>query len=155
MLLQVQEVNDVFDLATKRDFLAAHLRQEEDVAGEARSPVHMTTDQQVVEDGFTVEEFRVLEGARNAQFGDVMCRDAGHVLAPKGHATGVGVVEPADQVEHRRLARPVGADDAKHFAIDDLERYVAHGLDAAEADRKLLSLEQAVFRHQCTRSVRR
>ena len=117
--------------------------------------MHVATDEQVVEDGFAVEEFGILEGARDPQFGDVMGRNPRHVLAREGHAARIGVVEPADQVEHRRLARPVGADDAEHFAIDDLERHVAHGLDTAEADREVLSLEQAIARHQCTRSVRR
>ena len=49
---------------------------------------------------------------------------------------------PADQVEHRRLARAVGPDQRGDRALGDLERRAVDRAQAAEALRQALDLEQ-------------
>ena len=52
------------------------------------------------------------------------------------HAAGVGADEAADDVEQRRLARAVGADDADDLAGRDRQRDVVERRQAAEAHRE-------------------
>ena len=54
--------------------------------------------------------------------------------AAEAHAAGVGADEAADDVEQRRLARAVGADDADDLARRDRQRDVVEGGQPAEAN---------------------
>ena len=53
------------------------------------------------------------------------------------------LIDAADQVEDRRLAGAVRADDREHLALLHLEADRIHGADAAEADRDVVGAEQA------------
>ena len=51
-------------------------------------------------------------------------------------------VDPADDVEHRRLAGPVGTDQPADVSRLDAEREAVEGDDPAEANRHLLHVDQ-------------
>ena len=61
----------------------------------------------------------------------------------KNSRPSVGLIDAADQVEDRRLAGAVRADDREHLALLDLEADRIDGADAAEADRDVVGAEQA------------
>ena len=111
------------------------------------------SDQHVGEHGLVLEQFRILERTGDAEGGDPMRGHVGDVRALEGHGARLGVVETADEVEHRGLAGTVGADDAEHLAGADAEGHVANGLDPTEADRQAAGLEQHVLRHGIARGL--
>ena len=75
-----------------------------------------------------------LQGAGDAEFGQVMRVVPAQIAAAVGEAAGARVDEPADDVEQRRLARAVRADHPDHLARHDRHRDVVEREDPAEAD---------------------
>ena len=74
-----------------------------------------------------------LERAHLAHARDLEGRDAGERLAVERPRAAVGLVEAAQQVEQRRLAGAVGADERGDGAARDLEVLDVDGGEAAEA----------------------
>src|SRR2546422_600426 len=68
-------------------------------------------------------------------------RLAGHVLALEGHPPRVRAHQPRDQVEERRLAGAVRADDGVDRSLADREGDVVDGDEAAERLAYSLDLE--------------
>ena len=96
----------------------------------------------VLEHGELLEEPDLLEGTRDSAPHAAMSGQAGEIGAIEAQRAGIRLVDPADQVEHRGFAGAVGADDGKDRAGRHVERYVAHGADAAEALVQTLGAEQ-------------
>ena len=65
----------------------------------------------------------------------------GDVFAVEDDAALVGDEEAGDEVEDRRLAGAVRADEAEHFAFAQAQRRVVDGTDTAEAFRNFRDLE--------------
>src|SRR5205085_7182654 len=84
----------------------------------------------------------VLERPRDPLADDPMRRGAEQALAVERDLARVRPVEPGDQVEERRLAGAVRADQPADLAALDAERDVVDGDDAAEAPRHVLEREQ-------------
>ncbi len=63
-------------------------------------------------------------------------------LALERHPAGLGLVDAAQDVHRRRLAGPVLADEAQHLAGCEPEAHPVQHLDAEEAFRQPLDLEQ-------------
>ncbi len=80
-----------------------------------------------------LEQLDVLEGARDAQRRDRVRRLRDQVLAVEADAAGGRRVDAADQVEHRRLAGAVGADQREDLAALHVEADVVDRQHAAEA----------------------
>src|SRR5581483_8383033 len=64
--------------------------------------------------------------------------------ALEGDTAALRLVEAVDDVEHRRLARTVRADDGADLALANVEGDVGDGFDAAEGQRDILHREQHV-----------
>ena len=75
----------------------------------------MAGDLDVVEHGQFLEEPDVLERAGNAEGGDLMRLEAVTIAAVKGDPAGRDRRHAGQQVEDRRLARPVRADQTDQF----------------------------------------
>ena len=85
-----------------------------------------------------LEQLDVLESARNAQAGNAVRRRGAQVVFFEMQAAGGGRIDAADQVEHRGLARAVGADQREHFAAPHLEADAVHRQHAAELHGEVL-----------------
>src|SRR5439155_14110590 len=96
----------------------------------------------VLEDGHRPEELDVLERAGDALAHDPVRRAAQERLAVEGDFAGVRLVEARDDVERRRLARAVRADEPRYLPLLHLERDAVEGDDAAKTERYV------VYRHQ-------
>ena len=99
-------------------------------------------DHDVLGHGEIGEGLELLEGARDAAAGDAVGPQAGDLAAVEEDAAGVGRLEAGDQVEQRRLAGAVGADDAEDLALVDIEGDVGVGGEAAEALGHAFDVEQ-------------
>ena len=87
----------------------------------------------VVDHAHPRERPELLERARDAQPAHAVRGEAGEPLAVQAHLARVGMIEAADDLEQRGLARPVRPDDAHQLARRDLEGDLAVGDDAAES----------------------
>ena len=87
----------------------------------------------VVDDGEARERPELLECARDAQAAHVVGRETRETRSIQVDRAGVGAIEAADDLEERRLAGSVRADDPDQLAGLHVERDVAVRGDAAEA----------------------
>src|SRR5713226_3487307 len=113
--LDLQEVDDALDGGPVRELLTT-----------GRTPVNGVQQ----------------EGARNAELGDFERLEVGPVLAVEDDAAPLGMVEAADDVQERGLARSVGPDDGDDLSPLDVEADVAEGLDGPEVNADALDAEE-------------
>ena len=104
--------------------------------------MRVPADEQVLEHGRVLEQLDVLERAGDAEAGDLVRRAPAEVDAVELDRSRRRRVEPADEVEDRRLAGAVRADQREHLAARDVEGHAVDGADAAEADAEVLDREQ-------------
>jgi hypothetical protein len=93
----------------------------------------MAADQDVLQHRHGAEETEILEGAADAERGDAVARRLEQRDALELDGPLVELIEPAEAVEQRRLARAVRADEAADLAALDVEGDAVEGDDAAEA----------------------
>ena len=126
----------------------ARLAEPDDVERLERVPLldppteRVPADEDVLEDGHRPEEVDVLERPRDAPPHDLVRRGAQQRRAVELDLAGVRRVEPRDDVEHRRLARAVRADQARDDAPVDVEGDAVESDDAAEPQRDVPHREQ-------------
>ena len=87
----------------------------------------------VLEHGELGEDVGALERACHAHAADLVRRDAGDVAALQAHLAGVGLQMPGDEVEERRFAGAVRADDGGDAALLHAQAHVVGGDEAREA----------------------
>ncbi len=81
----------------------------------------MAAEQEVVNQRQAAEQFDVLERSRHALAGDVVWTAAQQVLAGEADRALLGAIDARKNVEDRRLARTVGADDGEQLLRTDGE----------------------------------
>src|SRR5690606_9700406 len=89
-----------------------------------------------------LEKLYILEGAGDAEPGNLVRVAVNEVLPQKTHGSSVGRVQAADEVEQRRLASAVRSNQGKNFTRVDGKRDVVDGDDTAEGEPDLADLEQ-------------
>ncbi len=115
----------------------------------------MAADQDVVEHRHGAEEAEILEGPSDAERGDAVARRRQQRAALELDEAAVEAIEPTEAVEERRLARPVGADQAADLTLFDIEGDAVEGDDAAEALGDARDAEQRLFRRHRSPARRR
>ena len=100
-------------------------------------------DQQIGEHGGILEQFDVLERARDAEPRDVVRRLLRNVLIFEKNSARCRRIDPRDQVEDRTLAGAVGADDRENLALLDREADGIDRLQATEMQREIFGAELA------------
>src|SRR5438094_147025 len=103
----------------------------------------MASDLDVLEHRHAREELDVLERPRDAPADDPVGRRSQQALAGEGDLARIRAVQAGDQVEERRLAGAVRADQPGNLALLDRERDVVDGDDASEPLREVLDREQS------------
>jgi hypothetical protein len=106
-------------------------------------PPGMRAHHDVLRDGERGEQREVLERTRDSELGDAVRGHGEQVLAREGDAPRGRLVEAAETVEQRRLARTVGADEGADLSLLDLERQVCEREDPAELDSHVLDSQQS------------
>ncbi len=109
---------------------------------EARLRPRMHAEEDIVQKRHARANLHMLEGSRDAGAGDPALRRSRDVLALKGDATLIEMQRPREQIEHRGLARAIGADQPEYLAGRQIEADVVHGDQAAEAPPRALDLQQ-------------
>src|SRR5439155_17690252 len=89
-------------------------------------------DEHVLPHRHLAEDARDLERPGQAALGDPVRRPAGDGLALEYDVAPVRIEHACDEIEERRLARAIGANQAGNLACLDPEGRAVHGRDAAE-----------------------
>ena len=93
----------------------------------------LAVQEHVVVDGQARHEREVLEDGVDAERASVRHRLELHLLAVDEHPAGIGLVEAGQDLDQRRLARAVVADQAEHLAGAEVERDVLERCHDTEA----------------------
>src|SRR5262245_52611401 len=101
----------------------------------------MHADQHVFSGRHVGEQPDVLKGPAHPQRGDLVGAQADERLAAKADDAGVGTVQAGEDVEERRLARAVGADDRGDTPVER-EAHALQGRKAAECLDDVDGLEE-------------
>ena len=141
--VEAEEVDDLLDPAARLDLGAVERRQAQDLVPQIGGHMDVAPDQDVLQHIGVVEQFNILEGARNAQPGNLVGHDTGDVAAFKMDAAGGRVIDAADQVEDGRLAGAIGPDDGEDAALLDFERHAVYRADSAKVHCKIAYREKA------------
>src|SRR2546427_727533 len=104
-------------------------------------------DHQVFEDRHRREDLGHLERAAHTEPGDLARREADELLAAKTDRASARVRVTGDEVDERRLARAVGADDGDDLLGRDGDVDVAGGHDLIEQLRESAHLQHRRARH--------
>ena len=95
----------------------------------------------VVQSGHVLEEPDVLEGACDAERGDLVRLGAGDLAVLEDDAAGRRRKDAGDPVEERGLPGAVRTDEGEDLALLDVERHIVHGHQAAETFRDVVDAE--------------
>src|SRR6056297_2535753 len=139
-VLDLEKVYDALDLGAVRDLLTLGRPLPDRLRQQPRLHLPDAARHHVVEHAHPLEKRDVLEGARDALPRDLVGLHVGALLALVPDLALLRVVEAADDVEHRRLAGAVGADDRADLTLADVEADVLDRHHAAEAQRYVLHL---------------
>ena len=113
-----------------------------DRLGDADVALAVGPHHHVLEQAHRREQGEVLKRPGDPEGGDAVGRHSQQVLAVVRHAARRRLVDPADDVEHRRLAGSVGTDQPADVPRLDPECQAVQGDDAAEANRHFLHVDQ-------------
>ena len=114
----------------------------------ARTVEVMATEQHVFEDGHVLEQREVLKHARDAQRSDLMGRQVIDAIALESYLAGVRLVDAADAVEERRLARAVRAYHRDKRACVDLQVNLRERPNTGERKGHILHFQQRRTTHR-------
>ena len=101
----------------------------------------MRADHHVFEHCEPRKESEVLERPRDASVGDFVGVDCQQVFAIEHDLTGIRFVDPRHDVEQRRLAGAVRADQTADLVLIDRERQLVERDDAPEPYRHLMDVK--------------
>ena len=102
---------------------------------------HAQGDLDVLEHRHARIDIDALEGSRQPQLDDAMWRRPGDILALETDRAAVQTEMPGDQIEQRRLARAIGADNGMFLALFQIDRDVVNGDEAFKNFVRLVGLQ--------------
>src|SRR5262249_25668633 len=97
----------------------------------------------VVERRHAFEQRDILEGSSNALFRRRIGPHPRARLAGKRDAAFLRRLKAVDDIQERRLAGAIGADDGPNLAAVNVKGYAGYGIDGAKGERYGLNAEQA------------
>ena len=115
----------------------------------------MGADANVVDHRKVGKQRDVLEGAADADFGNLVRRALQDADAVHQDVAGARLVEPGEAVEERGLAGAVGPDQAEDLAVVHVKGHAVQCDDAAEHDADVANRKQGILslRELCLRHI--
>ncbi len=115
--LDLEEVDDLLHLVAVRDLLAPRRAPPQRLRDQPVRNCSVAAGHDVVQHGHALEQRDVLERARNALPRGGGGMHLAPLLAPEHDAALLRVIDAVDHVQHRTLARAVGADDRADLVL--------------------------------------
>src|SRR5262249_49419896 len=143
VLREVEEVDHLLDRFARGKLSASRRAGEEQLLPERSRAMTVPADEEVLQHGRVLEELDVLERARDAERGDPVRRQIVYFSILEKNPSRGGRIDQADQVENRRLARAIGANDREYFAAFYVKRHAVDRHHAPEADAEVIHLAEA------------
>jgi len=103
---------------------------------DTRARAHRASDHDILERVEMSEQPDVLKRPPHADGGEPVGRKTRHARAGEPNVTGIGRIDPGDEVERGRLAGTIGPDDRHHRPLRDREAHVIDGNEATEPLRQ-------------------
>ena len=141
-LVEVQVVEDLENLLVDAGFGAANPGELQRIRDDVARGARMGADAHVVEHRKIGKQRDVLEGAADADLGDLVRRTRQDARAFHQDIAGTRLIEPGETVEQRRLAGAVRPDQAEDCALMHVEGHAIQRDDAAEHDADVANREQ-------------
>jgi hypothetical protein len=107
----------------------------------------MPTEFDVIQNGHTFEEFYILKGASNAQFGNGVGWYGKDIFTLVKDLTFLGGIKAADAIKQAGFAGPVGSDNGKNFTTEKPGIDIIKRLNAAEGQRHIVNFYDSVITH--------
>ena len=139
---EVEKVDDFFHFGVGRLFESGQGWCAQNLLPPMTLKETVASEQQVVQHRGCFKQLNVLEGACNAQGGDLVALHLGQVLALEVDLSSTGVEHAGDRIEQRGFARTVGPDHGQHFAGPDFQAQIGNGLHAAKSERQFVHGQQ-------------
>src|SRR5262249_1522144 len=152
--LDLQKVDHALDERAVRQLLALRRSPPDRVEQKVTAHLQQATGHEVVEHAHALEERDVLKRAGNTELGHVGCGQARAITPLEQDAAFVRMVEAADDVQERRLAGAVGADDREDLSALDVQADIAQGEQRAEAHAHTFHLQQGTRDRLAHRAAR-
>src|SRR6185295_12354528 len=108
--------------------------------------VDVEAGEHVLEQRKLLEQADLLEGAGDAEPRPLVRREPDEACSIEQKRTRVGLIDAGEEVQERRFAGAVRADQREDRACRDVDADVVHGAHAAEALVQLFGLEEAQAR---------
>src|SRR5664279_353106 len=149
----MEVVDDFMDTLIEFGFAAADPAKPQGVADDIAVGAGMGADPDVVEYRKVGKQGDVLEGAADADLGDLVRGPGQDALSLQQDVTFAGLIEPGEAIEQRGLAGAVGPDQAENLALMHVEGHAVQGDDAAEHDADVANRKQGIvsLRELCLR----
>ena len=142
IVLKFEKFDHLLDFFARLQFGGADAPSEQYVLPEVAATLGVAANQQVLQNRCKFEQFNILKCSRDPQCGDFVGGMVGESERTRG--TGVinrssrWVVDPADQIEHRRLTRAIGSNQSEHFAGLNFKTDVFDGEHTTKAHAQIL-----------------
>ena len=144
--LDLEKVDDLLAIFAMLDFLRQRRSIAPKLPEEAFVHAQRAAGQNIVERRHAFEQRNILEGASDALCSRLMRAHPAARRAFIGDAALLRMIKAVDDVEHRRLAGAVRADDGAYLAAPDFEGDVADGAHPAEGERDVLNIKKRFAR---------
>ena len=141
-VMKIEIAENFMDAFVDLGLGAANLPQLQAVADDVAAGTGVGADPDIVEHREIGKQRDVLEGAADADFGDLVRRAGQDALALEQDIALAGLIEPGEAIEERGLAGAVRSDQAEDLALVHVERHAVQRDDAAEHDADVANRKQ-------------
>ena len=131
--LDFQKVDDVLDKLAVFFFFSLGRADAQGLQKQVAFDLQVAPGHDVVNHAHALEQGQALKGATDAHAGHLVAVHVAEGLTAERNRTLLRPIDPIDAVEHRTLARAVGADDGPHLMLAHIKRDFGQRLDATEA----------------------
>ncbi len=134
---RVEEIIDFLNTVAVFDFFTHGRTMAQELPEEIAMHLQRAPGHNIVERRHAAEQRDILKRARDAAICRIVRAHLRAGLTLECDAPLLGLIEPVDDIEHRRLAGTVRPDNRANLAFMDIERNVADRFHAAERQRNV------------------
>jgi hypothetical protein len=143
---KLEEIDDALHGFALGDLLRPSRAEEYRCGKRVAMELTVARHKQILDHRQRRKQLEILETARDAQSRGRFRRATNQLLSVEQDVSGLWPVNPADAVEDSSLAGSIGADQGGYLSRQRFERDTAQNVEAAEAQRQVLDVQQAVHR---------
>ena len=141
--MKIEKFDHLFHRQTVLAFFRAHRWKKQQALQDIGPSARMSPDKEIGKNRGMVEQFDILESARDTVGYHLIRTDAGNILSIHDDLSIGRVIETRNQIEDRRLACPVRPDNREDLTLIHLEGYIIDSTHTAEILGQVFCNQQA------------